>query len=99
MTSAGQLRAGPDPRVTVVAELASSPVPRPDGLPGPALMSFLAGASMLRVSAFRAAGGFSARLWLGGEEELLAADLVSAGHVLCYLAGAVVHHEPSPVRD
>jgi GT2 family glycosyltransferase len=83
----------------IVAELASSPVPRPDGLPGPALMSFLAGASVLRVSAFRAAGGFSARLWLGGEEELLAADLVSAGHVLCYLAGAVVHHEPSPVRD
>jgi GT2 family glycosyltransferase len=83
----------------IVAELASSPVPAPAGLPGPALMSFLAGASVLRVGAFRAAGGFSARLWLGGEEELLAADLVSAGHVLCYLAGAVVHHEPSPVRD
>jgi GT2 family glycosyltransferase len=83
----------------IVAELAASPVPRPPGLPGPALMSFLAGASMLRVAAFRTAGGFSPRLWLGGEEELLAADLVSAGHVLCYLPAAVIHHEPSSQRD
>jgi GT2 family glycosyltransferase len=83
----------------IVAELRDSPVPAPPGLPGPALMSFLAGASVLRVSAFRAAGGFSSRLWLGGEEELLAADLVSAGHVLCYLPEAVVYHRPSPLRD
>jgi GT2 family glycosyltransferase len=83
----------------IVPELAGSPVPGRPGLPGPALMSFLAGASVLRAGPFRAAGGFSPRLWLGGEEELLAADLVTGGHVLCYLAGAVVHHHPSPVRD
>jgi GT2 family glycosyltransferase len=83
----------------IVAELAGSPVPRPAGLPGPALLSFLAGASVLRVAPFRAAGGFSPRLWLGGEEELLAADLVAAGHTLCYLPGAVVHHAPSGQRD
>jgi len=83
----------------IVAELESSPLPgRPD-LPGPVLMSFLAGASMVRVRAFRACGGFSPRLWLGGEEELLAADLISAGHVLCYLPDAVVHHQPSSARD
>lgn len=62
-------------------------------------MSFLAGASMLRVRPFLAAGGFSARLWLGGEEELLAADLVSAGHLLCYLAAAAIHHQASAARD
>lgn len=83
----------------VVPELAHSPVPGQPGLPGPALMSFLAAASMLRVAAFRAAGGFSPRLWLGGEEELLAADLVSAGYTLCYLPGAAIHHEPSRQRD
>jgi GT2 family glycosyltransferase len=83
----------------IVAELADSPVPGRPGLPGPALMSFLAGASMLRAGPFRSAGGFSPRLWLGGEEELLAADLITAGHYLCYLPGAVVHHAPSRQRD
>jgi GT2 family glycosyltransferase len=83
----------------IVAELAHSPVPGRPGLPGPALMSFLAGASVLRVGPFRQAGGFSSRLWLGGEEELLAADLVTAGHHLCYLPDAVIHHAPSSQRD
>jgi hypothetical protein len=54
---------------------------------------------VLRVGPFRAAGGFSPRLWLGGEEELLATDLITAGHYLCYLREAVVHHAPSRQRD
>jgi GT2 family glycosyltransferase len=83
----------------IVAELESSPLPGRDGLPGPVLGSFLAGASMVRTAAFRAAGGFSPRLWLGGEEELLAADLISAGWTLCYLPSATVHHQPSAARD
>jgi N-acetylglucosaminyl-diphospho-decaprenol L-rhamnosyltransferase len=83
----------------VVAELRDSPLPRPAWLDRPAIGSFLAGASMVRVAAFRAAGGFSARLWLGGEEELLSADLMSMGWYLCYAEEAVVHHEASPVRD
>jgi len=83
----------------IVPELASSPVPCRAGLPGPALLSFLAGASVLRVRPFREAGGFSPRLWLGGEEELLAADLLSRGHVICYLPEAIVHHQPSARRE
>jgi GT2 family glycosyltransferase len=83
----------------VVEELANSPLPGRPGLPGPVLMSFLAGASVLRTDAFRAAGGFSPRLWLGGEEELLAADLITAGRTLCYLPDAVVRHQPSAARD
>lgn len=82
----------------VVAELRDSPVVGPSWLPGPALGSFLAGASVVRRSAFLAAGGFSERLWLGGEEELLAADLAAAGWELCYLADLVVHHAPSKLR-
>jgi GT2 family glycosyltransferase len=81
----------------IVAELEHSPLPGRGGMPG--LMSFLAGASMVRVPAFRECGGFSPRIWLGGEEELLAADLITAGHVLCYLPGATVHHQPSKARD
>jgi GT2 family glycosyltransferase len=83
----------------IVAELRDSPVPGPDWLPGPALGSFLAGASVVRRSAFVAAGGFSSRLWLGGEEELLATDLLIAGWELCYLEDLVVHHQASRLRD
>ena len=83
----------------IVAELRDSPVPGPDWLPGPALGSFLAGASVLRRDAFEAAGGFSERLWLGGEEELLATDLLTAGWELCYLADLTVHHRASKLRD
>ncbi|MFE9099673.1 glycosyltransferase family 2 protein [Actinomadura geliboluensis] len=83
----------------IVPELRHSPVPGPAWLPGPALGSFLAGASMLRTEAFREAGGFSARLWLGGEEELLSADLMALGWQLCYAEDVVVHHEPSPLRE
>jgi GT2 family glycosyltransferase len=83
----------------IVPELAHSPLAARPGLPGPALLSIMAGASVLRADAFRAAGGFSPRLWLGGEEELLCTDLVTAGHWLCYLPQATVHHQASPARD
>jgi GT2 family glycosyltransferase len=83
----------------IVAELRDSPVPGPDWLPGPALGSFLAGASVVRRDAFESVGGFNPRLWLGGEEELLATDLLSAGWEICYLEQLVVHHAASPVRN
>jgi GT2 family glycosyltransferase len=83
----------------IVPELQSSPVPAPPWLPGPALLSILAGASVLRVAPFREAGGFHPRLWLGGEEELLSADLAARGWHLCYLDHVTVHHQPSRVRD
>ena len=83
----------------IVPELAGSPVAGRPGLPGPALLSIMAGASVLRTEAFRAAGGFSPRLWLGGEEELLCTNLVTAGYWLCYLPAATVHHQASLARD
>ncbi|TQS45935.1 glycosyltransferase family 2 protein [Cryptosporangium phraense] len=83
----------------IVPELRDSPVPRPPWLPGPALGSFLAGATVMRLEPFRDAGGFSPRLWLGGEEELLAVDLVAAGWWLVYASELTVHHRPSPARD
>ncbi|GAA4098258.1 MULTISPECIES: glycosyltransferase family 2 protein [Actinomadura] len=96
----GRVIVEPDGREDpIVTELRESPLPRPPGLPGPALGSFLAGASVLRAGAFREAGGFSPRLWLGGEEELLSADLMSRGWHLCYADDVVVHHAPSPLRE
>jgi GT2 family glycosyltransferase len=83
----------------IVPELRDSPIRGADWLPGPALGSFLAGASVLRREAFLAVGGFSERLWLGGEEELMAADLAASGWELCYLPALTVHHEASRTRD
>ncbi|MDT0309711.1 glycosyltransferase [Streptomyces sp. DSM 44917] len=83
----------------IVQELRHSPLPRPGWLPGPALGSFLAAATVLRTDAFRAAGGFSPRLWLGGEEELLAADLMAAGWWLMFDESLTIHHAPSGARD
>jgi GT2 family glycosyltransferase len=83
----------------IVGELRDSPVPAPGWLPGPALLGILAGATMLRVAAFADAGGFSPRLWLGGEEELLAIDLAARGWWMCYREDVVVHHAASAARD
>jgi GT2 family glycosyltransferase len=83
----------------ICAELERSPLPAEKGMPGAPLLGFMAGASMVRRSAFLSAGGFEPRFFLGGEEELLAADLVAAGWWLCYVPRLVVHHHPSVRRD
>ncbi|MGH4025593.1 MAG: glycosyltransferase family 2 protein [Pseudonocardiaceae bacterium] len=83
----------------ITPELRHSPVPGPPWLPGPALLGVLAGASMFRATAFREVGGFSPRLWLGGEEELLALDLAARGWWMCWEPETVVHHYPSRSRD
>jgi GT2 family glycosyltransferase len=87
---------GEDP---ITTELRHSPVPAPAWMPGPALMSILAGASMVRVAAFREVGGFSSRLVLGGEEELFAMDLATRGWWMCWAEDVVVHHQASTARD
>ena len=83
----------------ITPELRDSPVPAPPWLPGPALLSVLAGASMFRATAFREVGGFSPRLWLGGEEELLALDLAARGWWMCWAHDVVVEHAPSKLRE
>jgi GT2 family glycosyltransferase len=83
----------------VCRELAASPLPAEPGMPGPPLLGFLAGACVVRRSAFLEAGGFEPRLFIGGEEELLAADLAARGWWLCYVPELVVHHHPSTQRD
>jgi len=78
--------------------MAASPLPRA-ALPGPSLVGFMAGACVLRRDAVLAAGGFESRLFIGGEEALLALDLLDAGWRLCYCAELTVHHYPSNIRD
>ncbi|AKJ26730.1 glycosyltransferase family 2 protein [Caldimonas brevitalea] len=78
--------------------MAHSPLQAND-LPGPALIGFMAGAVVMRTDAFRAAGGYERRLFIGCEERLLGLDLASHGWQMVYAADVVTHHHPSPSRD
>ncbi|WP_119156670.1 glycosyltransferase family 2 protein [Caldimonas tepidiphila] len=90
---------GPEGREDPTCEvMATSPLPAA-GLPGPALIGFMAGAVVMRTAAFSAAGGYEPRLFLGCEERLLGLDLLAAGWQIVYVPGLVVHHHPSSVRD
>ncbi len=80
-------------------EMDRSPLPRPAGGPGAPLLSFLAGASTVRAEAFRAVGGFSGRLLIGGEEELTGTDLADAGWEMAYVPELEIHHQASVLRD
>jgi N-acetylglucosaminyl-diphospho-decaprenol L-rhamnosyltransferase len=90
----------PDGRLDAICEeMAESPLQRTPGIPGHPLLSFLAGVSIVRRDVFLAAGGFSTRLWLGGEEELLASDIARAGWQMSYVPEIVAHHHASTARD
>ncbi|NKS31873.1 glycosyltransferase [Rhodococcus hoagii] len=80
-------------------ELRNSPVPGPGWMPGPTLLGIMAGLTMIRRRAFHEVGGFEPRMWLGGEEELLALDLAAAGWWMCWREDVVIHHRPSTSRD
>ena len=91
---------GPDEREDpTCALMAESPLHRPAGFPGPVILGFLAGASLVRRDAFLEFGGFEPKFFLGGEEALMAYDLAEAGWSMVYLSTAIVHHHPSRVRD
>jgi N-acetylglucosaminyl-diphospho-decaprenol L-rhamnosyltransferase len=96
----GSITVEPDGKLDAIcSEMAQSPLdPAPD-VPGYPLLSFLAGVSVVRRQAFIAAGGFSAHLWLGGEEELLASDLARAGWHMSYVPDVLTHHRASRQRD
>jgi GT2 family glycosyltransferase len=85
----------PDP---LNAVMRASPLPSQD-LPGPRVLGFLAGAAVVRRTAFLAAGGFSEMLFIGGEEDLLAMDLATAGWAAVYLDAVTACHWPSAIRD
>jgi GT2 family glycosyltransferase len=84
-----------DPTCTVMAQ---SPLDA-FGLPGPALIGFMAGAVVMRTDAFRAVNGYEPRLFIGGEERLMGLDLAARGWRMAYVPELVVHHHPSSLRD
>ena len=91
---------GPDERDDpTCVEMGHSPLPSGPGQPGHPLLSFIACAAMVRRDAYLAAGGFHAKLSVGGEEEILGHDLVGAGWQLSYVPEIVIHHHASTSRD
>ncbi|HEV7913627.1 MAG TPA: glycosyltransferase [Albitalea sp.] len=90
---------GDDERLDPACErMARSPLDS-TGLPGPALIAFMAGAVVMRCSAYRAVGGYEPRLFLGAEERLMALDFAMRGWRIVYADEVVTHHHPSPSRD
>ncbi|MBC6459807.1 glycosyltransferase family 2 protein [Actinomadura sp. HBU206391] len=83
----------PDP---INATMAATPLPAEANLPGPPVLGFLAGASLVRRRAFLEAGGFNQVLLFAGEERLLAYDLAALGWGRCYIPEVVALHEPPP---
>jgi N-acetylglucosaminyl-diphospho-decaprenol L-rhamnosyltransferase len=96
----GHILVGPDERDDpVCAAMARSPLEPAGGQPGHALLSFIACGAVVRRTAFLAVGGFLPELQVGGEEEILAADLAAVGWQMSYLPEIVAHHHPSLRRD
>jgi GT2 family glycosyltransferase len=97
---AGRTEVGPSGRPDPVSELMRhSPLGRPQHLPGPVVLGFLACSAVVRKAAFEAVGGFDDLLHFMGEEELLALDLAAHGWSSVYADSVVAHHDPSPGRN
>ncbi|MBL7258441.1 glycosyltransferase [Actinoplanes sp. LDG1-01] len=94
---AARVQVGPDAREDPVsAQMAAAPLGTPPGAAGPSILGFLACSIIVRRDAFLAVGGFEPRLFVYGEEALLAMDLATAGHELSYVDDLVVRHFPRP---
>ena len=79
----------------ISVEMAGSPLENRSGVPGAVLLSFMAGAVIVRRSAYEEAGGYDAVFFLGGEEETLAVKLARRGWEMRYLPSVVMRHHPS----
>src|ERR687895_1668410 len=97
---AARVLVGPEERLDPVCdEMAHSPLPPAEDLPGPSVLGFIACGAVVRRTAFREVGGFDVRLGVGGEEELLSVDLAVRGWGLAYVDEVVAYHHPSPSRN
>lgn len=73
--------------------LSASPLDR-NGLPGPALTSYLAGACVFRRAALLAVNGDEPLRFASGDEERVALDLLAQGHAIVYGEGVVARRYP-----
>jgi GT2 family glycosyltransferase len=86
---------GPEERDDpVCVEMAASPLEPAPGQAGRPLLSFIACGAIVRRRAVLDAGGFPARLGVGGEEQMLAWDMAARGWLMSYVPEVVAHHHP-----
>ncbi len=78
--------------------MAQSPLERCE-LPGPQLLGFMAGACVVRTRAFYEVGGYWPPFFTGGEEALMALDLVEKGWRIIYAHDVITRHFPTLLRD
>jgi GT2 family glycosyltransferase len=90
---------GPQLEIDRTSQLMARSPLRSAGLPGRAILGYMAGASVMRRAAYRQVGGYHEKLFLGGEEELVALDLAAAGWAMVYDERLLLHHHPSALRD
>jgi len=83
----------------IVEQMAAAPLGADPRLPGPAVLGFLACATVVRREAFLATGGFDHVVVFPGEEERVALHLAAHGWELAYVADVVAHHLPSGHRE
>lgn len=79
----------------ISVEMADSPLEDHSGVPGAVLLSFMAGAVIVRRSAYDEVGGYDPVFFLGGEEETLAVKLARRGWQMRYIPVVVMRHHPS----
>jgi hypothetical protein len=65
------------------------------GLPGPALISFMANAVVMRTRAFRHAEGYEPGAFRGAEEALIGLSLAALGWRIVYAPEVTMHQLPS----
>jgi GT2 family glycosyltransferase len=63
------------------------------------IVSFVACGAIVRKWAFLQAGGFNKRFGVGGEEEVLALDLLRKDWQLVYAEDVIAFHHPSSARN
>jgi GT2 family glycosyltransferase len=81
----GKILVGPQERLDPICRLMTA---------GAAIDGFVACGAIVRRDAFLQCGGFHPRYGVGGEEALLAIDLVRRGWRLAYCDEIVAHHHP-----
>jgi GT2 family glycosyltransferase len=89
---------GPEERVDPVCQWMAQAL-RKEPLDPVPIVGFVACGAIVRRNAFLRAGGFERRYEVGGEERLLALDLLRDGWRLRYAASIVAHHHPCAARD
>jgi len=93
--AAARILVGEDGRLDPTCRrMRESPLGASHAIGRPRVLGFVACGSAVRRRAFLDVGGFHPLMQIGGEEELLAVDLATAGWELCYFDDIVAHHHP-----